>query len=130
MPIRQRRIFYAGPNAPIRRLSSYPYSGRLIVLDKDIGGNRVGGGVFQLSDLPAIEFPMLPTKGIELNRVADYEVQSGIPVPDGIHMYKGTQPLQIPISFSLSIHDEEYCQDGALSLLMVAARLHALVLPI
>ena len=132
MPIRQRTIFQGSPLGkqitPIRRLSSYPYSGRLIVLDKDIGSR--GSDIFQLSNLPAIEFPMMPAKGIELNRQADYEVQSGFVIPDGVHMYKGTQPLQIPISFSLSIHDEEYCQDGALSLLTITARLHALTLPI
>lgn len=67
---------------------------------------------------------------IELSRSANYQVTPGYVTPDGLHLYNHTEPMQIPISFSLHAFDQDYCKDGAMTLLNLAARLHALVLPI
>lgn len=67
---------------------------------------------------------------IELARAAVYTVTPNFVMPDAIHMYKHTEPLQIPFTFTLHSFDTEYCEYGALSLLRLAAKLHALVLPV
>lgn len=77
----------------------------------------------------SIDFPAMPDS-IELARSAEYYVNSNIVMPDGIHQYKGTKPLEIPISFKLHSFDKDYCKQGAFTLLQLAARLHAFVLPI
>lgn len=76
-----------------------------------------------------ISFPSMP-ESIELARTSEYRVAPVYMAPDGIHQYVNTSPLSIPFSFSLSIHDREYCEHGALTLLATAAKLHSLVLPI
>jgi len=80
------------------------------------------------SGFTAINFPAMPDV-IELARRADYMVTSPIGFPDGIHMYKGTAPLEIPISFKLHAFDEDYCPEGVKTLLQIAADLEALTLP-
>lgn len=77
----------------------------------------------------SIDFPAMPDT-IELARTADYKVSYSLPVPDGVHTYVGTKPLEIPISFKLHSFDKQYCKKGALTLLQLAARLHSFVLPI
>lgn len=67
---------------------------------------------------------------IELARGTDYYVNFNPMMPDGIHQYKGTKPLEIPVSFKLHSFDQHYCKQGALTLLQLAARLHSFVLPI
>ena len=77
----------------------------------------------------SIDFPAMPDT-IELVRTADYKVSYSLPVPDGVHTYVGTKPLEIPISFKLHSFDKQYCKKGALTLLQLAARLHSFVLPV
>lgn len=77
----------------------------------------------------SIDFPAMPDT-IELARSADYAVNYNIVMPDGIHQYKGTKPMEIPISFKLHAFDQQYCKKGALTLLQLAARLHSFILPI
>lgn len=76
----------------------------------------------------SIDFPAMP-ETIELARQADYKVISNMVVPDGVHQYRFTSPLSIPFSFALHSMDDEYCPEGPLTLLRVAARLHSLLLP-
>jgi hypothetical protein len=76
-----------------------------------------------------INFPAMPDT-IELLRAADYSVTTTPGDPDGIHVYLGTKPQEIPINFKLHSFDKQYCTRGALTLLQLAARLHSLVLPI
>lgn len=83
---------------------------------------------FSLENNFSIDFPSMPD-AIELARQTDYMVVNNMVIPDGVHQYRFTSPLQIPFSFNLHYLDEEYCPDGALSLLRIAARLHALTLP-
>lgn len=106
---------------------NYPFCGRLIVLGKQsrldvLNDPHISAG------LGVINFPAMP-ENIELARNTDYMVVTNPAFPDGIHQYKGTQPLRIPISFQLHSMDREYCPKGALSLLQVAAEMEALVLP-
>lgn len=77
----------------------------------------------------SVDFPAMPDT-IELARSADYNVNYNIVMPDGIHQYKGTKPMEIPISFKLHSFDQQYCKKGALTLLQLAARLHSFILPI
>lgn len=112
---------------PIRREKSFPHSGRLIVLD-DINKTSLHD-VFLLSAAFSIDFPAMPEQ-LELVRRAEYKVVRNMVIPDGVHQYMGTDPLEIPFSFKLHSYDEEYCKEGALSLVEIAARLHALVTPI
>lgn len=76
-----------------------------------------------------VEFPAMP-EVVELAREAEYHVVNTWSLPDGIHVYKRTTPVIIPIEFSLNAFDDEYCTDGALTLLKLAASLHYFVSPI
>jgi len=107
--------------------SSARRGGRLIALSKSSRTSVLDADAF--GDDMAIDFPSMPDS-IELNRAAEYVVHNNIQLPDGIHMYKATKPLEIPFSFKLHAFDEDYCPEGALTLLKIAARLHAFVLPI
>ena len=109
-----------------RREKSYPHCGRIVVLDSR---SNVKSGPHANEENVSIEFPAMPDS-IELARSAAYTVTPNFVMPDAIHMYKHTEPLQIPFSFTLHSFDTEYCRQGALSLLQLAARLHSLVLPI
>lgn len=82
-----------------------------------------------LSDTTYIEFPAMPDQ-FELKRAADYMQTTSYFLPDGIHFYERTQPLTIPFEFRLHHADREYCTYGPKTLLLIAARLHALVLPV
>jgi hypothetical protein len=88
------------------------------------------GQSLDLLDEISIDFPSMPDT-IELARRAEYAVSpANIVLPDGVHMYKGTLPLEIPFSFKLHAFDQEFCPNGALTLLQLAARLHSFALPI
>ncbi len=78
-----------------------------------------------------INFPCMPDV-IDLARRANYKnLLPTAVVPDGYHYYDYTEPLSIPLSFSLSAYDEDYCGDyGGVMLLSIAAKLHALMLPV
>jgi hypothetical protein len=70
-------------------------------------------------------------ENFEMARQATYLSTRAMPMPDGFHTYQYTEPLKIPLRFSLSARDDDYCgQDGPYALLSLAARLHALVMPI
>ena len=100
------------------RLIALSKSGRQSVLDSDAFANDL-----------AIDFPSMPD-AIDLNRSADYNVTYNPVLPDGLHLYRGTKPMDIPFSFKLHAFDDDYCPEGALTLLKIAARLHAFVLPL
>lgn len=108
------------------RKGSYPWCGRLIVMEALDSQKPLQA--FSLENNFSIDFPAMPDS-IELARQTDYKVVSNMVVPDGVHLYRYTAPLQIPFTFSLHAMDDEYCPKGALTLLQVASRLHALVLP-
>lgn len=114
-------------DATIRRPSSYPYSGRLIALPSS--RSLAVGQTLDLHDQISIDFPAMPDS-IELTRSAEYTVLSNMILPDGVHQYKGTRPLEIPFSFRLHAFDEAFCPNGSYTLLQLAARLHSLILPI
>ena len=84
---------------------------------------------FSIASAFSIDFPAMPDQ-IELARRADYKVLSNMVVPDGVHQYMSTSPQEIPFSFKLHSMDQEYCKEGALTVLKTAARLHALVAPL
>lgn len=112
---------------PIRDESIYPHNARLIVLSKKIASRK--DPIFSLADNLTIDFPS-NQESIDMARSAEYDVGLGSPIPDGIHVYKYTSPMSIPFSFSLHYTDRLYCPEGALTLLKIASRVHALVLPI
>lgn len=108
--------------------------GRLVGLANNTQGVRNWLASGQSADvstsgMTVISFPSMP-ETLDLARQAEYFVSPVYMNPDGIHTYKDTKPLEIPVSFVLSIHDHEYCRHGALTLLATAAKLHAMVLPI
>jgi hypothetical protein len=107
--------------------ASYPYSGRLTVLQS--GVTQTFDPFAGLSSLVQINFPSMP-EAFELSRVVDYLVNVNMVAPDGFHQYKATQPLNIPFEFTLHALDKEYCPNGALSLLQVAALLQSFTVPI
>lgn len=119
------------PDVNIRRDDSL-LCGRLVALPStttltqltDIKDNSRG-----FRNVVSIDFPAMPDT-IELARSADYLVNYNIVMPDGIHQYRGTKPMEIPISFKLHSFDQQYCKKGALTLLQLAARLHSFILPI
>ena len=77
----------------------------------------------------SINFPAMPDT-IELARSTEYTVQNNMIAPDGIHVYKSTKSLEIPISFKLHAFDDSYCTQGAFTLLKLAGLLHSFTLPI
>jgi hypothetical protein len=85
----------------------------------------------QENDSIVVYFPAMPDS-IPLNRTATYTNAARTPVtPDGFHYYEHTDPLEIPVKFSLHAFDAEYCgADGPVALLNIAARLHAMAMPI
>jgi hypothetical protein len=111
----------------IRRDASFPFCGRLIALPTtralDVGED------ISLANELSVDFPAMPDS-IDLNRSAEYNVSVPINIADGIHQFKGTRPLEIPFSFRLHSFDQQYCPNGALTLLQLAARLHSFVIPI
>jgi hypothetical protein len=112
---------------PIRRDASFPFSGRLIAMPTT-RSLRFDEGI-TLSNELSIDFPAMPDT-IELIRAADYNVSVPINLADGVHQFKGTRPLEIPFSFRIHAFDQQYCPNGALTLLQLAARLHSFVAPI
>lgn len=113
--------------SPIKRDRSYPGCGRLIILEE--GTQLEQQSPIDFNSFFSIDFPAMPDQ-IELARSAEYRVAKSPVTPDGIHVYRGTDPLEIPFEFKLHYLDKEYCKEGALTLLKIAARLHSLVEPI
>lgn len=83
----------------------------------------------QLRKSIAIDFPAMPDD-IVLKRSAIYNETPTIYHPDGIHQFMGVQPLHIEFTFRLHFADSTYCREGPYTILAVASRLHAMVLPI
>ena len=110
----------------LQRRSSYPYCGRLVVLQ---GFAKPFDPFAGFSAFEAINFPAMPDS-IELARSTEYLVVNSQIMPDGIHQYKWTNPLVIPFSFKLHSFDKDFCPRGARSLLEMAALLHAMQLPL
>ncbi len=113
----------------LKREKTHPFCGRLIVLDRSGPPTYYAASVTDnYQHLVALNFPSMP-ETVDLARSTDYAVVATPAFPDGVHQYRGTSPLEIPISFGLHAFDREFCPEGALSLLQFAAVLHALVLP-
>jgi hypothetical protein len=110
----------------IYREKGYPACGRLIVLDDGTQADHLQP--LDQNKFFSIDFPAMPDQ-IELARQADYRVQTNYAMPDGVHLYRGTNPMEVPFEFKLHYLDKSYCKEGALTLINIAARLHALVLP-
>lgn len=104
--------------------------GRLVSLNSQYSSiaHYLGDSSSESTSSIIIHFPSLP-EVIELARSAEYRVSSSYVMPDGAHQYKLTNPLEIPFSFSLH-HTDPFCSRGPVSLLIMSAKLHALVLPI
>jgi hypothetical protein len=115
------------PNTPQRETINC----RLITLDSGSDVlEYVKGMVEEGEGMVVINFPSMPDS-IELARQAEYKVRTSFLMPDGIHVYKWTEPLIIPFSFGLHHSDAEYCGDeGPLALMKLAAKFESLVLPI
>ncbi len=113
----------------ISRAKSFPACGRLIVLQSMTADPLFGPSNDRSYDgYAAINFPSMP-EVVELARRADYEVGVNPAFPDGIHQYRSTSVQEIPLSFRLHSFDHEYCPNGALTLLQIAAALESLVVP-
>ena len=131
-PIVQRQGYVSPPVNTSRPQDRRPsVLGRLVSLGSTYNGvadyltsNRSN----EASSSTVINFPSMP-EVVELARAADYRMTSAPYTPDGIHLYKKTDPLKIPIAFSLHYQDP-FCSKGGLSLLLMAAKLHSLLLPI
>ena len=105
-----------------QRSQSTASCGRLIAMES---GCTQGFDPFTgTTDYLKINFPCMPDS-IELARSAEYMVVPSQVMPDGLHQYKWTNPLVIPFSFKLHAFDEEFCPNGALSLLETVALLHS-----
>jgi len=109
------------------RKNAYPYCGRLIVLDNSTGQLKDPFNI--ATQAFSIDFPAMPDQ-IELARSTSYRIAANMVMPDGIHQYMSTNPLEIPFNFKLHYGDTEYCREGSLTLLKLAARLHSLVAPL
>lgn len=115
-----------------KRASTYAVLKSLVNVDTAVpsdAGNLPGQS--ESAGQIVINFPCMPDM-IELARRSNYSNVLRTPVtPDGLHLYDYTEPLSIPISFSLHSFDRDYCQDaGPLMLLSIAAKLHALMMPL
>ena len=104
------------------------FCGRLVAMASQYFG-MTGPVNSDSANTISVDFPSMPDE-VELMRSTDYNVATSPQWPDGIHTYRGTKPLEIPFSFSLHAFDKQYCKNGALTLLKLAARLHSFTLPI
>lgn len=110
------------------RLLALPTSQSLLDNYEQIGGNVLQRGAG--SGLAVVEFPAMPDE-LSLDRRTSYLSQANMVLPDGLHLYQFTNPLEIPFRFKLQGSDPEYCEkDGPATLLAIGARLHSFVLPI
>lgn len=75
----------------------------------------------------AIYLPHLP-EDLEITRENQYQVTNTYALPDGLHIYQSTSPLELSLAFSLHAFDD-LCPEGGKTLLAIAAQLHALELP-
>lgn len=123
-----RKVSTSGPDPDIRRQRTFPYCGRLIALPSS-SVLRPSDSDLNLDNQVSIDFPSMPDT-LELNRSTSYNVLPNFLLPDGVHQYKHTEPLLIPFSFRLHYLDREFCPQGALTLVMLTARLHSFTLPI
>lgn len=106
------------------------YASLATLIDQVPGSDGSAGYSSENSGQIVINFPCMP-EALELARQATYSSISAMPIPDGFHVYHHTDPLRIPLRFSLSARDDDYCgRDGPYALLAIAARLHALVMPV
>lgn len=123
-------------------LRAAPYQGNRVYRRRNVKGRLVvaphltpeslkilNSGAQFVGNTVSIAFPSMPDT-IDLVRRANYNVVSTFTLPDGFHQYKGTDPLSIPLSFEVHAFDREFCPQGGLSLLDIAAMMHALTLPI
>lgn len=113
---------------PIRRERTWRHNGRLIVLDNSLGQLKDSNSN-TWNNAFSIDFPAMPEQ-IELTRRTTYRVSANMVLPDGIHQYMNTEPLEIPFSFKIHYGDTDYCAEGPLTLLKLAARLHSLATPL
>jgi len=79
-------------------------------------------------DQIVVNFPNLPDE-IDLMRTSEWRVTQSPLLPDGFHMYDHTSPLELPFTFKIHAFDD-YSVNGAETILQIAAKLHALQLPI
>jgi hypothetical protein len=124
-------IFNSSVNLPVAKRRQ-TYAVLRALSNTQVSEDVIGGIAATETDNIIINFPMMPDT-IELTRRAHYYNAVTSPVtPDGFHVYQSTDPLSIPISFSLNGFDEEFClaDAGPIMLLALAAKLHALALPI
>ncbi len=115
------------PNPHRRR--TYAVLRSLVAMTRDSVG--VAGATESRGQI-VINFPTMPDS-IELSRRVNYYNAVKSPItPDGFHVYESTDPLSIPITFTLNAYDDDFCteQFGPLILLTMAAKLHALAMPI
>lgn len=116
---------------PISRYPT-PVVGRLIALPTTAGNMNVAA-LSRISGwrtgVIAFDFPSMPDV-VELARSTEYYMNYSPIMPDGMHQYRGTKPLEIPLTFKLHAMDRTFCPYGSLTLLQLAARLHSFVLPI
>jgi hypothetical protein len=75
-----------------------------------------------------VNFPNLPDE-IDLMRTSEWRVTQSPLLPDGFHMYDHTSPLELPFTFKVHAFDD-YAVNGPETILQIAAKLHALQLPI
>lgn len=117
-------------NANIRRDDDL-LCGRLVAMPSTSTRDQIRSAQLNqgLRNIISVDFPAMPDT-IELARSTDYAVNTNMVLPDGIHQYRGTKPLEIPVSFKLHFMDSQYCKQGAYTLLQLAARLHSFVLPV
>lgn len=88
-------------------------------------GRTVGS---EADDQIVINFPNLPDE-IDVMRTSEWRVTQSPLLPDGFHMYGHTSPLELPFTFKVHAFDD-YSVNGAETILQIAAKLHALQLPI
>ncbi len=101
-----------------------------IVSGNDINVATAANFSDELDGQLRINFPAMP-ETLTLARQANYENLRSPAAPDGFHWYRNTEPLAIPVKFSLAGFDRDYCRDdGPYALLDIAAKLHAMTMPI
>lgn len=110
------------PNQPKAQLYSL-VSRQTQAIGED--GRTVGA---EADDQIVINFPNLPDE-IDVMRTSEWRVTQSPLLPDGFHMYDHTSPLELPFTFKIHAFDD-YSVNGAETILQIAAKLHALQLPI
>jgi len=129
MPDTSKIIFADLTLPPTRRNTQQAYASLRTIVSSGFDTNDTRNLTEQNGQI-AISFPAMP-EVLDFARQASFISNVNQANPDGIPIYKETSQLSLRVAFSLHAYDRDYTLEaGPVTLLAMAARLHAIAMPI